>query len=215
MIEAATRQQRCGYTMLKVYLGRGALEEELRRLTAVRAAVGTSVAFMVDVNGRWTVDECLYALPRMTELGVTLLEQPIAKADEPGQAEVCRRSTIDIMADESVYSAADVSRLVRLRAASVANIGISKLGGLLRARECEGVARASGWRVAVGSVLEMGVATAAGLHLAAAVVDLPYPAYLTGPLKYDRDITSLDMRVYDGTLSVPNGPGLGVEVCLD
>ena len=124
-------------------------------------------------------------------------------------------SRVDICADESIYTAADVARIGRQRTARVINLGLSKLGGLLRAGECETVARAVGLGITVGSVLELGIASTAGLHLAAAAQELTYPSYLIGPLKYERQITSPELRVEQGAVEVPLGPGLGVAVDTD
>ena len=72
-----------------------------------------------------------------------------------------------------------------------------------------------GLRIMVGSVLEMGIATAAGLHMAAAIPDLAYPSYLVGPLKYTQAVTWPAFGVTDGYTDVPTGPGLGVLVDTD
>ena len=62
----------------------------------------------------------------------------------------------------------------------------------------------------VGSVIEMGIATAMGLHLAAAMPSLAYPSYLMGPLI--QQITEQQIQVVDGRIAIPDGPGLGVTV---
>jgi muconate cycloisomerase len=64
----------------------------------------------------------------------------------------------------------------------------------------------------VGSVIEMGIATAMGLHLAAALPRLSHPSYLMGPLKYRQQITEQQIEVVDGHIAVPQGPGLGITV---
>lgn len=212
MARTALQQVEQGFRTLKLYAGREELETDIARLSAVRAEVGPDIAFMLDVNGLWNSGTCLRALPKLAGLGVTLLEQPVPAWDGPGQAEVMRNSTIDIAADEAVFAAYDVARIGRERCASVINLGLSKLGGLLRARECATVARASGLGVMVGSVLELGIASVAGLHLAAALPELAHPSYLLGPLKYERQITSPEIVVDQGEMRVPNGPGLGVDV---
>ena len=212
MAETALEQTAEGYSVLKLYAGRHALDEDLVRLKAVRSAIGTDVPFILDVNGRWDVTTCLKALPALEALGVTLLEQPVPPWDEGGQAEVVGASTIDIMADEAVFGPTDVARVGRARTARVINLGLSKLGGLLRARECAAVARSTGLRVAVGSVLELGIASVAGLHLSASVPELAAPSYLLGPLKYERQITAPALEVRDGEMEVPSLPGLGIEV---
>lgn len=212
MVDTALEQVEQGYSTLKLYAGRDTLQEDLGRLESVRQAVGEEVAFILDVNGRWDVATCSRALPVLEELGVALLEQPVAAWDDRGQAEVVGRSTIEIMADEAVFGPTDVARIGRERTARVINLGLSKLGGPLRARECATVARSSGLKMAVGSVLELGVASAAGLHLSASLPELAAPSYLMGPLKYERQITPVPLEVRDGKMEVPSGPGLGVEV---
>jgi muconate cycloisomerase len=212
MVEVARTQSAQGYRATKLYAGRDPLDVDLGRLAFVREALGPSIDFIVDVNGMWDAGTCLRALPALGDLGVSLLEQPLPAWDELGQAEVARGSLVDIVADESVFMAADVARVGRTRAARVVNLGVSRLGGLTRARDCAVVAVASGLRLLVGSVLELGVANAAGLHLAASLPDLPYPSYLIGPIKYERQITTEPLVIRDGQVCVPDGPGLGVEV---
>ena len=212
MTDTALGQVEQGYSTLKLYAGRDALQDDLERLESVRRAVGPDVAFILDVNGRWDVATCLRALPVLEDLGVTLLEQPVAPWDEAGQAEVVGRSTIEVMADEAVFGPTDVARIGAGRMARVINLGLSKLGGLFRARGCATVAQSSGLKVAVGSVLELGVASTAGLHLSASLPELAAPSYLMGPLKYERQITTVPLEVKDGEMEVPSGPGLGVEV---
>lgn len=215
MVVTARRQLEQGYRTLKLYAGREEPATDLARLAEVRAAVGESVDFLVDVNGRWDQRTALWAVPRLVDLGVVLLEQPLPAADLSGMAAVTARCTdtpMRVMADEAVYRPADVATLAAHGAAHVVNIGLSKLGGLTAAYECAVVAAACGLQVAVGSVLELGVASAAGLHLAACLPELAAPSYLVGPLKYERQVTEPPLLLRDAAIAVPTGPGLGVRV---
>lgn len=212
MAAMALAQMEHGYDHLKLYVGRGTLKCDLHRIETVRRHIGPAVKFMIDVNGGWSVRDSLAALPTLRALGVVLLEQPIAASDSLGQQEFLRESDIDIAADEAIFGPADVAYVSRLRMAHVVNLGVSKLGGLLRARESAAVACSMGLRVMVGSVLEMGIGTAAGLHMAAAIPDLAYPSYLVGPMKYAQDVSWPAFRVTNGCAEVPTGPGLGVLI---
>jgi len=212
MIETAQSQVEAGYTTLKLYAGRGTLVEDLKRLEAVRSAIPDHVQLLLDINGLWNTTDCLKALPHLIALSVVLVEQPLPAWDKDGQQEVVRKSSIDIAADEAVYLPTDVIEISRRQTARVINIGLSKLGGLLRARECATIARSSGLKVMVGSVLELGIATAGGLHLAASLQDLAYPSYLVGPLKYECDIVREPIIVSNGQITVPTSPGLGITV---
>ncbi|MGH3099196.1 MAG: mandelate racemase/muconate lactonizing enzyme family protein, partial [Streptosporangiales bacterium] len=217
MVAAATAHAQ-RFHALKLYAGRGELDADLDRLDTVRAAVGESHPFLVDVNGQWTPMDAMRAAPRLQAAGVVLVEQPVAPGDEAGMAEVTRRLGeygIDVAADESVLCAAEVFPLVQHRAARVVNVGLSKLGGPATARDVATVASSAGATVMLGSVVELNVAAAAGLQLAAALPALAYPSYLMGPLKYTRQIAQPELALVDGRLDVPSGPGLGIDVDVD
>jgi muconate cycloisomerase len=212
MVRVAQQQVAAGFTTLKLYAGRGALQDDVDRLRGVRAAVPDGVEFLLDINGQWTANDCAEAFPALKDLGVSLIEQPIAAADHDAQARVTALAPMVVAADESVYSAEDVYAVARERRAHAVNLGLSKIGGLVHAHECAVVAAASRTTVLIGSVLELGIATAAGLHFAASVESLPFPSYLIGPIKYRQDVAYPSLKVEDGSVRVPEGAGLGIEV---
>ncbi|MEV7393256.1 MULTISPECIES: enolase C-terminal domain-like protein [unclassified Streptomyces] len=209
------REQAATYRWLKLYAGRGELDVDLDRLQAVRDAVGPDIELFVDINTMWTPSDLVRALPRVAEIGLSLLEQPLPPAAASYQRDLVGSLRVDIAADEAVRSVADAATVVREGSATVINLGHSKLGGPTAALQAAQIAHASGVGLMVGSVIEMGVATAMGLHLAAALPHLAYPSYLMGPLKYREQITSQQVEVVDGYISVPEGPGLGFTVDED
>ena len=211
MIETAVEQSKT-YRWLKTYAGRDDVDADLDRLQAVRDAIGPDVKLFVDVNGMWTPSDMIRALPRALELDLSLLEQPLPPESTDFAQQLVGDLRVDICADESVRTVADAARVVRDRSATVINLGHSKLGGPSAALDAAKIAAASGVGVMVGSVIEMGLATAMGLHLAAALPQLAYPSYLMGPLKYRQQITEQQVEVIDGHIAVPDGPGLGFTV---
>jgi L-alanine-DL-glutamate epimerase-like enolase superfamily enzyme len=215
MADQALEQLSLGYRCMKLYVGRDQVAADLHRVQAVRDAVGAQIGLVVDVNGLWDLPTCRRALPVMRDLGVSLLEQPLPAWDEEGLRRVCEAGQIDVAGDEAICTDFDVARAGRRRTMDAVNLGVSKMGGLLRARDGAAVARSTGLRVVMGSVLELDIATAAGLQFAASVPVLPYPSYLIGPIKYERRIAAGTFQVRDGAVAVPGGPGLGVEVDAD
>ena len=211
IVEIAVEQAE-DYRWLKLYAGRGELDADLDRLQAVRDAVGDDVELFVDINGMWTPSNLIRALPRVDELRLRFLEQPLPVAAAAFQRDLVRAGRVDIVADEAVRTVADAAAVVRDRTATVMNIGHSKLGGPTAALQAAQIAHGNGVGVMVGSVIEMGIATAMGLHLAAAIPALAYPSYLMGPLKYAQQITERQIEVVDGHLAIPDGPGLGIAV---
>lgn len=207
------------FTWLKLYAGKGELDADLRGIEAAREAVGGEHPFLLDINGLWTVTDVVRAGPRLREAGVRLIEQPIHPADAVGNAVATRilqrEHGIDVAADESIRNPADVATVARAQAASVINVGMSKMGGITPALEAAQVAAAHGLPVMVGGVVELGVANAAGLQLAAVLPDLVAPSYLMGPLKYAEQVTSPVIAPRNSCLTVPTGPGLGITVDED
>jgi L-alanine-DL-glutamate epimerase-like enolase superfamily enzyme len=208
-------EQREAYRWLKLYAGRGEIDRDLDRLQAVRDAVGPDARLIVDVNGMWAPADLIQALERAREIGLELLEQPLPLGSEPFQRDLVERLAIDVAADESVRSVADAATVVREHTATVINVGMSKLGGPTAALQAAQIGAAGGLGVMVGSVIEMGIATAMGLHLAVALPHLTYPSYLMGPLKYREQVTAEQISVVDGHVAVPTGPGLGIDVDED
>lgn len=211
MVDVATEQAQ-QYQWLKLYAGRGALDEDLDRLAAVRQAVGPTTDLFVDINTLWTASDLIRAMPRVRDIGLRMLEQPLAPSAAAFQQTLVEGLHIDIAADEAVRSVADAATVARERSATVINIGLSKVGGPTAALHAARVAEANGLGVMVGSVIEMEIATAMGLHLAAAIPELAYPSYLMGPLKYQQQLTEERVEVRGGHVAVPQKPGLGVTV---
>jgi L-alanine-DL-glutamate epimerase-like enolase superfamily enzyme len=211
MVETALQQTET-YRWLKLYAGRGEVDADLDRLQAVRDAVGRDVGLFVDINGMWTPSDLVRVLPRVDEIGVSMLEQPLPPAASAFQHQLVGDLKVDIAADEAVRTVADSATVVRDRTATVINLGHSKLGGPTAAMHAAHIATGSGVDLMVGSVIEMGIANAMGLHLAAALPRLTYPSYLMGPLKYREQITEQRVEVIDGHVAVPQEPGLGLTI---
>ncbi|WP_449279018.1 mandelate racemase/muconate lactonizing enzyme family protein [Leucobacter sp. GX24907] len=211
MVDLAVEQART-FDSLKLYAGRGEIDEDLDRLQAVREAVGPDVELFVDVNTMWEPSQFARALDRSSEIGLRGFEQPMPLAAAPLQKQLMAGRSVDIIADEAVRTVTDAARVAAEGTATVMNVGLQKLGGPTAALQAAQLATANGIGVHVGAVLEMGIGTAAGLHFAAAMPRLSYPSYLMGPLKYAQCITAEQIEIVDSAIAIPQGPGLGIEV---
>src|SRR6185437_4898453 len=153
-----------GFTAMKVKVG-GDLAEDLRRVAAVREAVGRDVRLGVDANGGWAPWVAIEAVRRLQSLDVWFLEQPTSPNELTWMAQVRARSPIPVLADESVNTAYDAMAAIRANAADAFSIYVGKAGGLMGARRIATLAEAGGLACTIGSNLEMGIATAAMIHL--------------------------------------------------
>jgi muconate cycloisomerase len=203
-----------GVRCLKVKVGI-ALEDDVARVESVRSTAGPNIPITVDANCGWNATIARQALTQLRASNLLIAEQPIPPGDPSAMAELRRTCGIPIMADESVFTLADAWTVAEARAADVISIYPGKNGGIAASIEIAHVAKAAGLACHVGSNLELGIASAAMLHLAAAVDVIDshtYPADILGPLYHEGDLLHEPLRIGPETARVPDGPGLGIEL---
>ncbi|HNA35501.1 MAG TPA: enolase C-terminal domain-like protein [Microthrixaceae bacterium] len=210
-VRAATHV-RDGFSTVKLKVGDPHdWRRDVERVVVVRAAVGPDVGIKVDVNQGWrTAEVAVPAVAAMAESRPLFVEQPVDRRDLAGLAEVRRQvPQVPIMADEAVGSAEDLGRIVALGAADIVNLKVMRLGGLRAAIAADAVAGVAGMRSQIGTMIESSIGSAAGLHLATALANVAF-VEMGGPLMLAEDPGDLG-RCYRGeTVTLPDGPGLGV-----
>jgi L-alanine-DL-glutamate epimerase-like enolase superfamily enzyme len=151
----------------------------------------------------------------VADCNIFFAEQPVSPLDLQWLVDVRRNVTIPVMADESCYTVQDAMAIVRAGAADVLSTYIGKGGGIGPARKIAAVAEAAGLTCTVGSNLELGVASAAMAHLAAATPGIgaeEFPCDILGPLAYEHDLLAEPMEFRDGAVRAPSAAGLGVAL---
>ena len=203
-----------GVRTLKVKVGLDP-ETDIARFQAVREVAGPDVPIGLDANCGWSAETAPEMLETLTAFDVLFAEQPIPAGDPQALATLRQQTDIPIMADESCFTVADAIQLTRHNAADILAVYPGKHGGLTETRRITEVAREAGIVCAMGSNLELGIATAAMLHLAMAdpTIDSErYPADLIGPLYHQADLITEPLNLGPEVATVPEGPGLGVEL---
>lgn len=201
-----------GFRSIKVKVGDDA-ESDAERVRAICEAVGGEVPIRVDANQGYTADTAVPLFSELErELDLLLVEQPVAREDIEGMRKVTEAIETPVLADESVFSPADAFRVVRRNAADIVNIKIMKAGGLYPSSRIAATAAAASYPLAIGSMLELGVGTAAGAHFAATQPHVRYPCDVKGPSLYADTLLEEPVRIEDGYTHVPDRPGLGVEL---
>jgi o-succinylbenzoate synthase len=195
---------RQGFESFKIKAGTAG---DVRTVEAVRAAVGERARIRVDANGAWSPDEATVKLGAMEAFGIELAEQPAAGLEE--MALVRAQTAIPIAADESVASPEDADRARELGACALATVKLSKVGGFAAATTI-----AARLPVYLSSALDGPVGIAAAAHLAMALGDgdAGVAHGLATQLLFDTTIAARGPELSGGLLSVPPGPGLGVEL---
>ncbi|MFO0953190.1 MAG: enolase C-terminal domain-like protein [Isosphaeraceae bacterium] len=202
-----------GVTCLKVKVGID-LEGDVARVAAVRELAGPDIPVTVDANCGWNATTARLALERLKGFNLLVAEQPIAPGELTAMARL-RDVGITIMADESVFTLADAWNVAGAHAADVISLYPGKNGGIAASIEIAHVAKAAGLPCHVGSNLELGIGSAAMLHLACAVAQIDsetYPADILGPHYHETDLLKTPLDLDFKGAKVPSGPGLGVEL---
>ncbi|NKB69147.1 MAG: mandelate racemase/muconate lactonizing protein [Candidatus Latescibacteria bacterium] len=203
-----------GVDCLKVKVGLDPVTD-FQRVEAVRRLAGPQMPIGIDANCGWDLPTARRLLDQLAPLDILFAEQPIPPHDVEALAQLRHHSPIPIMADESIFTLSDAWAVTAGRAADVLSVYPGKHGGIGTTLEICHLARAGGIVCHMGSNLELGIATAAMLHLAAAVPAIAsqtYPADLIGPLYHEADMISQPLDLGPKIARPPAGPGLGVEL---
>ena len=211
-VAEAKRAKGEGYVAFKVKVGTGDPRIDADRTRRVCEALGPGVLRCSDANQGWSVEQAVEYVRALEGSGLDFFEQPVMGEDLAGMAKVAAASDIAIGCDEGVHHLEDLRRHHEARAAKGASLKTIKLGGI------DGVSRAAalceelGMKVNLaGKMSESGIATAAVLHLAAAVPSLDWGVSPTSPYLTE-DVLAKPLTFAKGHAEVPAGPGLGIEV---
>ena len=191
------------YPILKVKLGTSKDFEIIQELRKV-----TDKPIYVDANTAWTPKEAVDIINKLSELGVTLIEQPTKADDIDGLKYIREHTTLPIFADESVKRSSDIPKLVD--SVDGINIKLVKCGGILEALRMIHVARAHGLLIMLGCMIESSLGITAAAHLTPLVdyVDLD------GNLLISNDPYT-GVLIDKGKLILPDRPGIGVNVICE
>ena len=211
IVEQATRLAAEGYQTLKCKVGRD-LQADLQILDAIRSEVG-DITLRVDANMGWaSAKEAVRQINELSAFDLELIEQPLHYSDMEGLRFVRANVEVPIMADESVWTPSDAMACIRANAVDVFNVYVSEAGGLGPAAHIFAIAEAARLPCIIGSMPELGIGTAAQAHLAFAMRNIGYASDVNGFVYHSDDIINETLRIEEGYLYPPSGPGLGVSL---
>ena len=141
---------------------------------------------------------------------VRCIEQPVKSVDWFGMKRARDRISLPVAADEGCFSAYDVARLARMEACDLVVLKAAKSGGPLGCLRSSVVAEANGLGLLGSGLTESGIGFTASVHMFS-TLDLLLPPELNGP-KFLSDLMVDNLVIEGATVTVPDGPGLGVRV---
>lgn len=195
-----------GYRRIKLKIEPGT---DVERVRAVREA-NPEILLSVDANAAYTLGD-VDVFRALDAFGLLMVEQPLHHEDLIEHAKLQREIRTDVCLDESIRSPSHARAAIELGACRIVNIKQGRVGGLLEARRVHDVAAELGVPVWCGGMLETGIGRSTNLALAA-LPNFTLPGDTSATRRYfSEDLTEPLMLAPDGTLPVPDGPGIGVE----
>lgn len=153
-----------GACSIKVKLGTNCADD-VRRIQAIRDAVGMEVSIRLDANQGWDAVTAIETLKALEKFNIDFCEEPVAHWNNAALKRVHEHSPIPIMADESIFDHHDAIRLAAMQACSYFNIKLAKSGGIHVGLKINAVGEAAGMACMVGGMFETRVGISAGAHL--------------------------------------------------
>jgi L-alanine-DL-glutamate epimerase-like enolase superfamily enzyme len=203
-----------GVRTLKFKTGKPGIDD-VARLRAVRERLGPEPVFTIDANGAYsTVDEAVRAIEALVPSKLALAEQPTPRDRIHMLADVRRRVSVPILADEAIFTPGHLDEALDLDAFDILSIYPGKNGGFTHSLAMARKAQAAGKACAIGSNLETDLGQAAMACLASSLAAFPVERYacdLMGALFYEVSSVTPPIVFRDGRVQVPTGPGFGVE----
>jgi len=168
----------------------------------------TDAVFRVDANAGWTLEQALEKIPQLKELGVELVEQPLAKDDWEGMKTLYKESPLPLIADEACVIENDVQKCHEHFHGI--NIKLTKCSGITPALRMIQKARELNMSIMIGCMNETTVGSSAIAHLAPLVDYID----MDGPLLLAEDIAT-GLTYNYGRVGVSDKPGLGIEIATN
>jgi O-succinylbenzoate synthase len=197
-----------GYRRVKIKIAPG---QDIELVRAVRQHFG-DIELMVDANGAYTIDD-IDVFRTMDEYDLLMFEQPLAADDLDGLAALQAAVTTPVCLDETAETPERAAEAIRRGACRIVNIKIQRVGGLGPALALHDLCYENGVACWVGTMPELGVGQAQGIHLAA-LANCKYPTDIEPSARWfvDDYVTPLIELATPGILHVPTRPGLGYHV---
>ena len=214
LVERVAIERAAGYRRIKIKIKPGwdvAAVERLRE----EFAETPLMPLMVDANAAYTLADAP-RLARLDRFDLTMIEQPLDYDDIRDHARLQRELRTPICLDESIQSVRAAAEAIELGACRIINIKPGRVGGHAESLRLHDLTAAHGIPVWHGGMLESGIGRAHNIHLST-LPNFSLPGDVAASRRYFApDLIDPEIVVRpDGTIAVPEGPGIGVHIVND
>ncbi|KQU03982.1 glucarate dehydratase [Rhodococcus sp. Leaf7] len=209
--QARTMIEQYGFGAIKLKGGVFPPDQEVAAMVALREAF-PHLPLRLDPNAAWTVDTSIEVASALNGV-VQYLEDPTPGLD--GMSEVARKAPMPLATNMCVVAFDQLEPSVRRDSVGVVLSDHHYWGGLQRSRLLAGICDTFGLGLSMHSNSHLGISLAAMVHLAGATPNLTYACDTHWPWKTEDVVVPGVLRIENGAVAVPTGPGLGIELDQD
>ena len=209
--EKVGRELAAGYQRIKIKIKPG---WDLVAVEAVRGEFG-NIPLMVDANAAYTLADAAH-LARLDAFDLMMIEQPLDYDDVTDHVELQRTMRTPICLDESIHTVRIARDAIAAGACKIINIKPGRVGGHRESVRLHDLCAAHGIPVWHGGMLETGIGRAHNIHLAS-LPNFTLPGDIAASKRYYvPDLIEPPIEIgSDGTIEVPRGPGIGVNIVAE
>lgn len=204
LVEDALRAKADGFGGCKLKVGRP-IHEDVRRISAVREAVGPGFEIFTDANQRFNVDEAIRRARAYEPLDIGWFEEPLTAEDISGHTRLVDHTSIPIAVGESLYSALHFREYLERHACSIIQVDVGRIGGITPWLKVAHMAEAFNIAVCPHFLMELHVG------LCAAIPNGRWVEYIP---QLD-ELTTERMTIRNGKAIPSSKPGLGIAWDFD
>lgn len=201
LVDGARRAVDAGFTGVKIKVGSAAIDRDIRRLAAVREAIGPEVTMAVDGNGKWDLPTCLRFVQAAQGLDLLWFEEPMWYDDVRGHAALARASRVPVALGEQLYTQEAFAEFVAAGAVHWVQPDVTRLAGITETIRVADLAHANRLPVAPHA----GEMSQVHVHLAYWHPACPLLEYIP----WIKDCFVEPAAVVDGHFTLPQVPGAG------
>jgi o-succinylbenzoate synthase len=209
LVEEVKSYVDAGYRRIKLKIEPGWDYEAVKTIRQIYP----DIPLQVDANQAYSRSDGKL-LAKLDEFNLLLIEQPLDEHDILGHAMLAKEVKTPICLDESIISLQSAKDAIALEATTVINIKPGRVGGYIESKKIHDLCVDKKIPVWCGGMLETGIGRAANLALAA-LPGFTLPGDTSASSRYFKQDVTTPFVMEDGYLTVPTGPGIGVEPDLD
>jgi len=204
-----------GFSVLKTKAGRD-WQQDVARIQAMHDEVDGQLEFRLDPNQGWSLDQAVRVGAALEDSGIYLqyMEQPIRVNAHDSLSMLRQRLRQPIASNEDTYIPNNIRSLVETGSMDVAVLDLTPAGGIAGLRQQAAIVEDAGVPYTHHCAFDLGIRTAAILHAVHGLPGFSLPPDTTY-YAWEDDIIEEPFEVADGCMTVPDDPGLGIDVDLD